>query len=56
MYNKPTNAEEMEEFERMTTGFDYVYEDTVGAGKIIYLCQENHARLNYGRKSKKTML
>ena len=37
MYNKPTNAEEMEEFERMTTGFDYVYEDTVGAGKIIYL-------------------
>ena len=37
MYNKPTNAEEMEEFERMTTGFDYVYEETVGAGEIIYL-------------------
>lgn len=35
MYNKPTNAEEMEEFERMTTGFDYVYEDTVGAGVTL---------------------
>ena len=37
MYNKPTNAEEMEKFERMTTGVDYVYEETVGAGEIIYL-------------------
>ena len=37
MYDRPTNAEEMEEFERMTTGFDYVYEDTVGAGEAIYL-------------------